>query len=545
MENNDSPALISNDFRFYLQITIKWLWLILFCALLAGGAAYITNRISIPIYQSSTRLLINESLAAKSNDYNAILSGERQARTYAEMLTNRPLLDSVISELGLNLTPEKLVQDVTVELVRDTRLIDISVESQKPDQAAAIANLIAENFIVQIDTLENVRYEESMVGLEKQIAAVNEQIQSVSADLTARAKKIDTVERDRLEANLAQYRQTYSGLVQSYEAIRQTEATNTSSVAQFEPAVPSTKPIRPQVLLNTALGALAGAFVGIFAVFLIEVLDDTIRTVEDINRHLGMPIFGQIPTHKIGDQKPITLSQPLSPASNAYRVLRANIHFASVDKPIKKLLITSSNPQEGKTELITNLGIILAQNDFQTVIIDSDFRRPAVHQRLGLSNHHGLSSLFIEKQIDLNVSFQTIDTPNLKILAAGSLPPNPTELLASAKMAQIIETISEQVDMLLVDTPPMLAVADAAVISPRVDGVLLVIRPGVTKIADARHSIEQLKRAKANILGVVLNGIDIRHKGYYNGYYADNKSSNGADQNQSGLFQMFRKRKAK
>lgn len=528
MQQTETPGSTGMDFRVYLAIIRKWFWLVVLCTLLAGGTAYVSNRLATPAYQARTRLLINESAAAKSSDYNAILSGERQARTYAQMLTNRPLMISVIDELELNLTPEKLANNVNAELVRDTRLIDITVENSDPQRAADIANLIAEKFIVQIDTLENARYEDSKANLVAQIESIDEQIKSVTADISALGKSSNTAERDRLETSLAQYRQTYASLVQSYEQIRTTEAAGTSNVAQFEPAVADNVPVRPKITLNTALGAGAGMLLGLVAVFLIEVLDDTIRTPGDVTRQLGLPVLGMIPLYKNEEQKPISASQPLSPVSNAYRILRANIHFASVDRPINKLLVTSSNPMEGKTELVTNLGVVLAQNDLQTIILDTDFRRPAVHSRLGLTNHDGLANLFLEDN-PAGQNFQTVDVPNLRVITSGKLPPNPTELLGSEKMGRIIDTLATQNDMLLIDTPPMLAVADAVILSPRVDGILLVIKPGVTRIAAARQVIEQLNRAKANLLGVVMNGMDVRRHGYYDGYYAYSQAYNNSE----------------
>jgi capsular exopolysaccharide synthesis family protein len=541
------PEIVQDEMtglRHYFILIWKWLWLLVLISTLAAIGAYVGSRFSPKIYQARTRLLINESPNAGINDYTAILMSERQTSTYAEMLTNRPLLQGVIADLDLQMDVKALTTILQITPIKNTRLIAISVEDKDPVQAAAIANSVATQFIKQLETIENSAFMDSRANLEEQMVLMDEQIQAATAELAGLGKKDSSEERDRLETSLAEYRQTYADLLLKLENIRLAEISSNPGVFQLEPAIVPQSPIRPQVLTNTGLAAIIGLLIAAAMVILVETLDDTIRTQEDVNRYLGLPVFGIIPTHQVDSGTPVTISQPSSPVSNAYRTLRSNIHFASVDRPLKKILITSSAPGEGKSTLSVNLGVVMAQGERKTVIIDTDFRRAKAYKYLGLSSRPGLSDILAANPIILQGFLQPVKGLQLEVLASGELPPNPTELLGSDKMARILDLVSENTDMLLVDTPPMLVVADAAIIAAHVDGVLLVIKPGITRLTAAKQIIEQLRMAKANLLGVVLNDVNVRRDGHYNSYYHAYEEYY-EDKAKTGLFGRWRKSKAK
>ena len=206
--------------------------------------------------------------------------------------------------------------------------------------------------------------------------------------------------------------------------------------------------------------------------------------------------------------------------------MRTNIQFASVDKPIHTLMITSSSPSDGKSTVAVNLAVVTAQGDRPVAIIDADLRRPRLHKILRLSNRRGVSDLFIQPQVYLDGSLQQTEASNLMALTSGSLPPNPSELLGSEKMKQVVKQVREKAELVIIDSPPVLAVTDAVVLAPHVDGILIVVRPGSTKKAILRQTVEQLNRVGGKILGVVLNDVDMKrsrfyynYKGYYFTYY--------------------------
>jgi succinoglycan biosynthesis transport protein ExoP len=232
------------------------------------------------------------------------------------------------------------------------------------------------------------------------------------------------------------------------------------------------------------------------------------------------------------DEQPITASEPRAPVAEAFRALRTNLQFASVGHPVHTLLVTSPSPRDGKSTVAVNLGVVVAQSERKVVILDSDLRRPRIHKLLRLSNRRGISELFVSPQIHLDGALQKTETNNLYALTSGSLPPNPSELLGSERMMEIIKQINEQSDLLILDTPPVLAVTDAVVLASHVDAVLLVVKPGVTRMEAAKQSVEQLRRVGANLIGIVLNDVEFKrssyyYRGYYYAYYNTYHSGNG------------------
>jgi capsular exopolysaccharide synthesis family protein len=255
-------------------------------------------------------------------------------------------------------------------------------------------------------------------------------------------------------------------------------------------------------------------------VFLVEYLDDTLKTPEDVERALGLPVLGFVAEMKYKNrsaEEVYVSRQPRSPVSEAFRSLRTNLEFAAVQKPIRSLLVTSPGPAEGKTTVATNLAAIYSQASKRVVLVDGDMRRPHIHSMFGMSNRDGLSNLFRNGAAAHSVGRSKVDLPHLTIITSGSLPPNPAELLGSERMEQILKDLQAMADTVVIDTPPSL-VADAGVLAAKVDAVLMVVQPGVTHAEAARVTLETFKRAGARVVGVVLNRIPRNRNYYYGGY---------------------------
>ncbi len=371
--------------------------------------------------------------------------------------------------------------------------------------------------------------------------------QQIYSNLIVLGKPSDAVNSQsarlaQLQSTLDLYQKVYLNLLDSQASVRLARLQNTPSVVQIDQAVVPGSPIRPKPLTNTLLAGMVGLMLGGGIAFLIEYLDDTIKTPEDVERILGISVIGYIANMQYpenSDEGVYVLRQPRSPVAEAFRSLRTNLEFSSVDKPIRKLLITSSNPNEGKTTIAVNLAAIMAQGGKSVVLMDADLRKPQVHQFLGLPNRFGLSDLF-RTTVPADVVSQKFEgLEGVAVITSGSLPPNPTELLASARMDQIFKELGEISKMIIVDSPPSL-VADIQVLAAKVDGVVLVIQPGHTQAQDARATMEQLNRAGARVVGAIFNRIPrdrpyyyggYRHYSpYYNGgyhYYADHHDHNG------------------
>ncbi len=331
-----------------------------------------------------------------------------------------------------------------------------------------------------------------------------------------------------LQNNLTLYQQIYLSTLNNRETVRQQRMQNMPNVVQINSPTASADPVRPRVLLNTLLGGLAGLMLAFGAVFLVESLDDSIKTADQINERLKLPVIGYIAEIQRGPETAYVAEHPRSPVAEAFRTLRTNLEFANVDKEIKILLVVSPNPAEGKTSIAVNLAITLAQGGKHVLLIDADLRRPRIHHYLGLTNRKGLSDMFRSSALFPEVVTAWKDK-NLAVVTSGSLPPNPADILASEKMGLILEAARNQADIVVIDAPPFL-VADASILASHADGVLLVIRPGKTSLETALFTVEQMKRAGARVIGVVMNRIP-RNRAYnYGGYpniYADYKKGYG------------------
>jgi non-specific protein-tyrosine kinase len=215
----------------------------------------------------------------------------------------------------------------------------------------------------------------------------------------------------------------------------------------------------------------------------------------------------------------VTLSDPRSAAAEAYRALRTNIQFASPDKPVHTILTTSTSPDDGKSTTIANLAVTFAASGSPTVLVDADLRRPHLHHIFNLSNDAGLTTLVSEMARGsegeaLKLPLQDTQVPNLRVLTSGPVPPNPAEILASQRMAEILALLRGNAEYVLIDTPPIIAVTDAAVLAPRVDGVLLVVNAGKTRRDLAVKARDMLRQVNADLLGVVLNNAQLDKSAY-------------------------------
>ncbi|MBE9506745.1 MAG: polysaccharide biosynthesis tyrosine autokinase [Chloroflexi bacterium] len=478
-----------------------------------------------PVYSASVTLLVHQAPTTGTSDYTAIRTSELLARTYSEILSGRPVLEAVIAQLGLGETPDELADKMEVELVRDTQLIRLSVEDTNSVLAKEIVNSTAEVFIAQNQALQEGRYADSLASMQEQmdeLLALIEETQAALDDLGAPEDLPSQAESARLETILAGYRNTYATHLRSYEQMRLTAVQSVDNVIIIEEAQAPKIPVRPRTLTNTALAGVVGAMLAVGVGFLVEYLDDTIKTPDDVRRTLGLGTLGAIGQLKKGEDELVLVDQPLSPVSEAFRVLRTNIRFASVDKPLRTILVTSPGPTEGKSTTVANLAVAMAQAGFKVAAVDGDLRRPRLHHIFNIHPREGLTGALLEGSTDGRL--QPVQVEGLAVLPAGELPPNPAEMLGSQRMRDLLSELAQHVDVVLIDSPPVLPVTDAAVLAQSVDGVLLVIDVGETRREVARRAAEGLTQVGANLIGVVLNRVPIRRGGYYyyyHDYYGD------------------------
>jgi capsular exopolysaccharide synthesis family protein len=407
-----------------------------------------------------------------------------------------------------------------------------SFEDQLKEVQAQIRPMEAEVSTLQqeIAALPTWRTENKIQIAEKQaridqIEPLLSLYQQIYSNLVVLGKPLDsssntTSRLAQLQSTLGLYQQLYLNLLSSLETVRLARLQNTPNIVLIEPAVRPLASIRPRVLVNTGLATAVGLMLAAGIVFLIEYLDDTLKTPEDVERVLGLPVLGFVAEmkYKSKSAEEVYVSrQPRSPVSEAFRSLRTNLEFAAVQKPIRSLLVTSPGPAEGKTTVATNLAAIFSQASKRVALVDGDLRRPHIHSMFGMSNRDGLSNLFRNQAAPHTVSRTKLDLPHLMIITSGSLPPNPAELLGSERMEGILKDLGSVADIVVIDTPPSV-VADAQVLAAKVDAVIMVIQPGTTHAEAARVTLETFKRAGARVVGVVLNRIPRNRNYYYGGY---------------------------
>jgi capsular exopolysaccharide synthesis family protein len=264
------------------------------------------------------------------------------------------------------------------------------------------------------------------------------------------------------------------------------------------------------------------------AAYLLEYLDDTLKTPEDISHVLNLPVLGSLSEVKPGQNEAEYVEEnPRSLIAESFRSLRTNLEFVAIDQPLDTILITSSGVSEGKTSVATNLAIVMAQGGKKVVLLDADMRNPSIHEALKISNSVGLSDLF---RSNANAKMVTNEWKDgILVITAGKTPPNPTDLLGSKKMDAIINELKQMADVVIIDGPPFIVI-DAAVLSAKVDGVLLIVRHAITRKGAARATMEQLKRSGARVLGVAINRIPRTGESYFGTYrYYDKYHSDGGE----------------
>lgn len=509
------------ELRRYADLVLRWLWLIVLCTLLAAGSAYIVSKSSVPVYSASATLLVDQSKQAMT-DYTSIMTSERLSQTYAEWLRKRPVLDETIRRLQLATTAEALAKVIKVLPVRNTQLLVVSVEDTDPARAAAIANLLPEVFREQSSAMQTQRFVSAK-------ASIDEQLAQVRADI---AKAQDTAGNTTAAARLVLDLQvSETTLTRSLADIRLEEARSTDNLFAIERAEAPIRPIRPRTAQNTLLAAVVGAMLAAGVAFLLEYLDDVLKNPDDVQNVLGLATLGAvplIPEAASGNELAVTGEHMM--AKESYRVLRTNLQFASVDRPLRTLLVTSPSPSEGKSLTAANLSIVLAQAGRQVILVDADLHRPRQHRIFKLPHNVGLTSALLDETGALDGLLCESPVPGLQVMTSGQVPPNPAELLGSARMRELLAQLTSLADIVVIDSPPTMAVSDTAVLSGLVDGVLLVLDAGKTRRELALRALTGLRQVKAHVLGVVLNRMPSRGPGsYYYYYYYSHYDGYGAD----------------
>lgn len=512
------------DLRRQFDMARKWLPLLVGAVVLAAGSAFILSNAQQRVYESKATLIVGQALQALNPDINQVIVSQQLSTTYATVATKRPALEAVIDELALATTPEELARHVFAEAPSDSTLVVITADDTDPVRAAAIANALAEHLIESSPGIQG-RGSELQESIEAELKATQEQIQTTQAEVQRLAdldnpEPGDLASLDALQGRLVTLRSTYAALLSASGR----NAANLLTVV--EPGIAALQPISPKVLLTTLLAALLGLFLAVGAVALIEYLDDRVKDSDAIQDVVGLSTLGSVARMNIGAGRPemyrlATLLYPRSALAESYRTLRSNIEFSSIDAPLRTLLVTSSGPSEGKTVTAANLAVAFAQAGHRTILVDADLRKPGLSSMFGLAKEEGLTTLVrIDSAMPDSVA-QVTEQVNLRVISTGPLPPNPAELLGSQRMRTTMELIKSQADVVIVDSPPVRAVSDAAVLSSYLDGTVLVVDAAKSHRGALRHAREALAMAGANVIGAFLNRAAESSRWSYGYYHED------------------------
>jgi capsular exopolysaccharide synthesis family protein len=512
----DRPESNHLDVAGFVALLRRRWPLILICGLVAAGLSFARSKHERPIYEASSRVLFTNDLLAAAIGGTDVSSQLEQNLPGSVMQTNLLLIDqlpvaeAVKQTLRSPSSPAQLRNQIKVTQDGLSSIAVITARAHDSKEASTLANAWASTFV-------RYQLQVSRQGTLDQIALVEKQLAS--------NHNLSTLRRDVLNRRL-----------QSLETVASVQ---TASVRITEQAQPPSSPASPNTKLNTILGGIVGVLIGLLIAFLLARLDRRVRTLEDVEKTFELPILGTIPdSARVVVSRDADATLPAADAE-AFRILRANLRYFNVSRPIGSLLLTSVAPAEGKSTVAWNLAVASAASGARVVLVELDLRRPSIASRLGLPGEPGVGSV-LTGDVSLADATQSIKVPvpgvdgsvngamtNVDLLAAGGRPPNPAELIESTRMRELLRELEDSYDLVLIDTPPVTVVADVVPLYSAVSGVLLVSRLGRTERDEAVKVRSYLARLGAHLLGVVANRVPGDEQSYDTYYYNRPKSMAG------------------
>lgn len=533
----------------YWKMLLKRWKLIVICFVVTGLAVYVGSKLMTPMYQSTAFVQVVVSSNNSQADINALLASDQLVQTESQLALSDPVLREVASHYP-GLSMDQLAKNASSSVKTGTQLFEIDVLDASPDRAAALANDIAGTLIKQQTLASQQQNAQSQQQIQLDLKQTQQQITSISSQIaTLQANHGSQAQISALQAQLSNLQQQNTQWQSVLAQLDLAEAQSGSFLHIVQNAQPASSPARPDVRLNTAIGLVIGLLDGFMLAILLESLDTRVRSGEEITKLVDWPVLATVWRPDDSKDKKDSLEELVNPPPHsvnveAYRILRTNLGFALLDKPLHTIMVTSAMPGEGKSTTATNLAIFMAKSGKKTLLIDADLRRPTIGERLhiprermGLSNAivacaQSLSATtgslwksstpFPTGDFSLNPYMHAVGIPNLKVIPAGPLPPNPPDLLDSRAMESLqVALASSGADVIIFDSPPLLGLSDASILASKVDGILVVVD---IERANKKH-IEQVKahftQASSRVLGCVLNKQHRNRKdsSYYSYYY--------------------------
>lgn len=503
-------------------------WTVVLVTLLAAGAALAFSETQTPVYQASAQILLQPSATQQllSNGTTASATPVNPEDEIARL--ESPSVAAIVQrQIGS-------VPGISASLVTGTDIIQVTAASTAATGAARIANAYASAYIAyrRTTTVNDLLAAEKII--QTQMTTVQGKINTLNAPPAPGATTNPATTSTQLSALEQQL-----GLLSTQLATLQSSIALGAAGAQvIQPASVPAAPSSPRKLRDTLLGFGTGLVLGVGLAFLRETLDDTIATREDLDRVLPeLPVLAEIPnmSSRRGEKaRVISAVLPHSPAAEAYRTLRTSVQFLSLEHSLRTLQVTSPRTGEGKTTTLANLAVALAGAGQRVIVIDADLRRPRMHELFGVENSIGFTSVLLG-EAPLSAALQEVPgQAGLRLLTSGAKPSNPSELLASRRAAEVLASLAEAADLVLVDSPPVLPVTDAVALAPRMDATLVVVSAGTTTGRDLARTLETLGRVAAPVVGTVLNATTSQGHYPYYGYHYQRYSESSTSTRKSG-----------
>lgn len=425
---------------FLKMLRTRWVIICVTIAVTVLGTVAI-NLLTTPMYEASTRLFVSTTSGTSATEiYQGNRYSQERVVSYTELLMGETLAQRTIDKLGLNMTANDLQENVKASAKLDTVLIDVDVIDESPVRARDIADALSDEFVVMVRELETPDD-----GTRPDARVIVEQRASIPED-----------------------------------------------------------PVTPKTARNLAIGLALGVLLGVALAFLRDVLDNTVKDRHVLEDITSVGIVGTIPLDKERRKIPATtFDNDNSAFAEAFRKLRTNLQFLAVDNPPRVIVVTSSMPSEGKSTTAINIALALAENDQNVALVDGDLRRPRLDKYLGLVGSVGFSTV-LAGRASLSDALQKTTFPGVSVLTSGAVPPNPSELLGSLAAKKVLDELRSHFDYVVIDSSPLLAVTDAAILAAGADGVLIVARYGETKREQLTHAVGSLRSVGAPVLGAVF-----------------------------------------
>ena len=469
---------------------ISYWWLLILLPAVGGVAAYFYSQSQDPIYEAKATILVQFRGSSLSAGFSDFRRSEELAATYRKLATARPFFEAARQNRGDDLSGVSLESAISASTQSNPPVLEFKAKHSDPVVAASTAQIVSEEFIDY---------------------AIQQRLAEFARLRTAAAAQGIASGEDLIAAQLAAV----------------------DSLSLLESVQVPGSPVVPKTRLNIALGAVLGLILAVAGGLLLDNMRDTVRFPDQLSRRFGVNSLGSIfrwsPQDTAGNPL-VLLTAPTSSYAEAFRQIRANVQFATANRPNKILMVASPGPEEGKSTVISNLAVAVAHTGKRVAIIDGDLGRPTVHKPFSAVNREpGLSNYLADVDAELSSVIQPSDVDGIDVISGGPSPPNPSELLGSPKMAAMLEQLSQQYDAVLLDSPPVLLVADGSIMASQVDGVVVVVDGFKTRSSSLKAAVETLRKTNVDILGVVTNKLKPSRFGYgyiypYHYYYYSNYS---------------------